>query len=110
MLSRYQLSKEEYDNLENNMQDLLHYIEMGSDKNANVGYKLYKQLAEIRRRRRACKNEIDLLQPIYDAFSNTETLNILAQVQGNCRIAKQKIENSAYTVRTDVLEQFMGRD
>lgn len=112
MLSRYQYNKDQYNNLEYEMQDLLHYIEMGSDKNANTGYKLYKRLAEIRRERRINKNEMDLLQPIYDAFNGGDKLNVLAQIQGNCRVAKQSIDNKAYTVRTDVLESFIdkGRD
>ena len=114
MLSRYQYNKDEYDNLEQKMQDILHYIEMGSNKNANTGFKLYKQLAEIRRERRRCKNELDLLQPIYDAFGGNEKLNALAQVQGACKIAKQAINNRAYTVRTDVLDSYVkqieGRD
>lgn len=114
MLSRYQYNKDEYDYLEQEMQDILHFIEMGSDKNANAGFKLYKQLAEIRRKRRICKNELDLLQPIYDAFGGNEKLNALAQVQGACRTTKQAINNRAYTVRTDVLDSYIkpieGRD
>lgn len=114
MLARYQYNKEQYDYLEQEMQDILHFIEMGSDKNANTGFKLYKQLAEIRRQRRICKNEMDLLQPIYDAFGGNEKLNVLAQVQGLCRTTKQAIDNRAYTVRTDVLNTFIkpieGRD
>lgn len=107
MLARYQMNKEQYDILEQEMQDVLHYIEMGSDKNANAGFKLYKQLAEIRRKRRTCKNEMDLLQPIYDAFGGNEKLNVLAQIQGACRTTKQAIDNRAYTVRTDVLDQYI---
>ena len=106
------MSKDQYDHLEYEMQDLLHYIEMGSDKNANAGYKSYKRLAEIRRERRSCKNEMDLLQPIYDAFGGGDKLNVLAQIQGSCRVTKQSIDNRAYTVRTDILESFIdkGRD
>lgn len=111
MLSRYQYNKDQYNRLEQEMQDLLHYIEMGSDKNANVGFKLYKQLAEVRRIRRIRKNEMDLLQPIYDAFSGGDKLNMLAQIQGTCRVTKQSIDNRAYTVRTDVLDSYVkGRD
>lgn len=111
MLSRYQQNKEQYTLLEQEMQDILHYIEMGSDKNANAGYKLYKRLAEIRRERRICKNELDLLEPIHDSFGGGEKLNALAQVLGVVRSTKQNIDNRAYTVRTDILDQFIkGRD
>ena len=107
MLSRYQYNKDQFNYLENEMQDLLHFIEMGADKNANSGYKLYKRLAEVRRERRVCKNELDLLQPIYDAFGGGEKLNVLAQIQGTCRVTKQTITNRAYTVRTDALSPFV---
>ena len=111
MLARYQYNKEEYSRAEQEMQDILHYIEMSADKNANVGFKLYKQLAEVRRRRRVCKNEMDLLQPIYDSFSGGEKLNALAQILGTVRAAKQTINSRAYTLRTDILETFIkGRD
>lgn len=109
MLSRYQYNKDQFAILENEMQDLLHFIEMGKDKNANVGFKLYQRLAEIRRARRMHQNEMDLLQPIYDAFSGGEKLNVLAQIQGACRITKQTIDNRAYTVRTDVLASFIQK-
>lgn len=66
--------------LENEMQDLLHYIEMAADKNAAVGSKLYKKLADIRRRRRICKNEIDLLTPVYEQFHATQFLEHLSQL------------------------------
>lgn len=91
------------------MQDLLHFIEMAADKNANLGFKLYKRLAEIRRERRVCQNELDLLQPIYDAFGGGEKLNVLAQVQGACRTTKQAIDGRAYTIRTDILDQFIQK-
>ena len=112
MISRYEGNKIRFNELENEMQDLLHYIEMAGDKNANAGYKLYKRLAEVRRQRRAYQNEIDLLQPIYDNFKDTDLLNILAEVQGKCGTARKQIDGRAYTVRTDVLDPFIttGRD
>lgn len=111
MLERYQYDKDQYVLYEQKMQDLLHYIEMTADKNANLGFKLYKQLAEVRRQRRICKNEMDLLQPIYDEYSDNTKLNALAKLLGNCRFAKQSIDNRVYTVRTDALEPyFKGRD
>ena len=107
MISRYEGNKERFNELENEMQDLLHYIEMTGDKNANIGFKLYKRLSEVRRQRRVCQNEIDLLQPIYDSFKDTDLLNTLANIQGRCGSVKKQIDGRAYTVRTDVLDQFI---
>ena len=109
MLARYNYDKEQYSKLENEMQDVLHYVEMDSDKNANTGYKIYKKLAEVRRERRMCKNELDLLQPIYDAFNGTTTLSYLGNVLGSVRTARSMIDNRAYTVRTDVLDPFLEK-
>lgn len=107
MLSRYQYDKEQASHLEQEMQDLLHYIELSPDKNANNGFKLYKRLAEVRRERRVCKNEMELLQPIYDTFNGSQKLDMLAQIQGACRTAKQSIDGRVYNVRTDVLDGFI---
>jgi len=106
MLSRYESDKIRFDELEKEMQDLLHYIEMAENKNANVGFKLYKRLAEVRRERRACKNELDLLQPIHDNFKS-DLLNSLSRIQGICTAVKQQIDGRCYTVRTDILDDFV---
>ena len=105
MLARYEYNSSRVSELDQQMQDLLHYIELSGDKNANMGYKLYKQMSSVRRERRACKNEMDLLQPVYDAFHDTSFLTRLTDIQGKCRTAKQFIDNRGYTVRTDVLEK-----
>ena len=111
MLERYQYDKSQYILYEQKMQDLLHYIEMTADKNANFGFKLYKQLAEIRRQRRIYKNEMDLLQPVYDEYSDNAKFSMLTKLLGDCRFAKQSIDNRVYAVRTDTLDPFFkGRD
>ena len=107
MISRYEGNKLRLEELENEMQDLLHFIEMTGDKNANAGFKLYKRLAEVRRERRTCKNELDLLHPIYENFKDTDLLNILTRIQGSCGAAKRQIDGRAYSVRTDVLDPFL---
>ena len=106
MMSKYESNKAELSRLENEMQDLLHFVEMGKNKNANEGFKLYKKLCEVRRQRRVCKNEIDLLQPVYEMFHGTKMLDQIACVQGQCRAMKQTIDNRSYFVRTDVLSEF----
>ena len=104
MLAQYEFNRNRISELEAQMQDLLHYIELTGDKNANAGFKLYRQMRYIRRERRACKNELDLLQPVYDAFYDTGLLNRLADVQGKCNALKLNIDGRNYAVRTDILE------
>lgn len=103
MISRYESDKDRLVELENEMQDILHYIELSGDKDIQAGFKLYKKLAIVRRERRDCKNEMDLLQPVYDAFHETSLLTKLTDVLGKVRSNQQFVETRCYSVRTDIL-------
>ena len=107
MLAEYESAKDKLSKLESEMQDLLHFVEMGKDKNAREGFELYRRLCEVRRQRRICKNELDLLYPVYNAFTNTGLLDTLSRLQGECKAKKQMIEGKAYVVRTDILDTFI---
>ena len=107
MISRFESNKSRIIEIENELLDIYHYIEISSYKTVPVGYKLYRKMAELRRERRACKNEIDLLQPIYDYFHATEVLNRLSRVQGECAKAKRSINDRAYVTRTDILDELL---
>ena len=83
-------------------------MELSKNKDTVTGYKLYKELCELRRQRRQYKNEMELLAPIYEMFNGTKMLDELAAVQGACKRAKQLISNKGYTVRTDALDDFIS--
>lgn len=87
-------------------QDILHYIELHSDLNACEGAKMYRKLREIRRKRRLCKNEIDLLEPVYDFFvnQNPDLHHKLSNLQGRCKTLKAGIDQRQYTLRTGVIQ------
>ena len=110
MINRYEGNKAKIFEIENELNDLEHYMEIGNFKNVPEGYRLYRKLAELRRERRACKNENDLLWPIYEHFHATEVLNRLTKVQGECSKLKDTIDSRYYAVRTDVLDEWMKTD
>ena len=105
MITRYNEDKERIIELEAEMNDLEHYIEAQPFKPVGQGYMIYRRLAEIRKERRACKSEIDLLWPIYEHFHATEVLNKLSMVQGECAKAKGAIDVRCYVCRTDIVEE-----
>lgn len=107
MVSRYESNRARIFEIEAELVDVEHYIEIASYKNVPEGYKLYRKLAELRRERRACKNENDLLQPIYEYFHATAVLDKLTHVQGECGTAKEAIDQRVYQVRTDVLDEWL---
>lgn len=104
VISRYEDNVKLQSDLEAETQDLLHFVELSKDMNACQGNDMYKKMREIRRKRRACKNEIDLLKPLYDYLSDKKMINDLAQIQGKCRTAKEVISQRQYTLRTGVME------
>ena len=58
---------------------------MSSPKNARDGYKLYKELREIRIRRRVAKDENQILKDTYDYFKSQQGQafkNKIQQLQG----------------------------
>lgn len=105
--ARYDFAVDELERCERETQDILHYIELGDNLNAMKGFKAYKSLSEIRRRRRIYKNELELLKPVYQYLLNQDPklADRLAQVQGDCRKGKEKIELRSYTCKTDILEE-----
>ena len=107
MVARYEGNKLRINQIELELCDLEHYMEIGNFKNVPDGYKLYRKLAELRRERRACKNENDLLQPTYELFHATSILDKLGHTQGECAKAKSTIDCRVYGVRTDVLDEWM---
>lgn len=108
MVSKFEWNRARIAEIETELVDLEHYIEIASYKTVPNGYRLYRKLAELRRERRACKNENDLLQPIYEYFHATEVLNRLSAVQGECTKAKNAIDGRCYLVRTDILEEYLN--
>ena len=104
VISRYEDNQKLQSDLEAETQDLLHYVELSENMNACMGNAMYKKMREIRRKRRACKNEIDLLKPLYDYLCDKRMINDLSQIQGKCRSAKEVISQRKYTLRTGVME------
>ena len=56
----FEFLTERLEELENAQQDLLHYIEF-TDLNIQKGYKIYKQLQEVRIERRLVKDELEAM-------------------------------------------------
>lgn len=106
VISKYESNKARLSDLESRIQDILHFAEMSKDKDAVSGYRIYKELCNIRRERRQCKNEIELLSPVYEMFHGTKMLDQLSSVQGSCKQVKKTISNKGYSVRTDALDDF----
>lgn len=104
VISKYEDNQKLQVDLETETQDLLHFIELSPNMNACEYTKQCVKLRDIRRQRRACKNEIDLLKPLYDFLCDKTLINQLSKIQGQCKSSKEVIGQRQYTLRTDVVQ------
>lgn len=109
--TRYKQNEELIRKLDQETQDLLHFIEL-KNLNAMEGYKAYKDLQRVRKERRAIKNENELLAPIVDTLTGMK--NKLSELDsGIGKIRKVKLSQSqrqySFRVRHDLDEIFYNK-
>lgn len=103
--SRYDANYAVVGEMDLTQQDLLHAIEMSDDMDAKGGYDMYRRTREVRRNRRCCKNENELLEPIRNFLENNAGfVTSLERLQGDVAAAKQRIDSKRYTYRTKIME------
>ena len=99
---KYEENVETIKQIEGELQDLLHEIELSNSKDMYSGWKLYKEIRELRIKRRQAKDENQLLEEMYNFLNEQPSQkfkNKVQQIQGNsAKIAKAQ-ENRTYTPR-----------
>ena len=71
---------------EDELQDLMHEIELGKPQDLYGGYKLYKQVKDLRMRRRQAKDENSLLKDMYEYIKSQSGQSFkskMQSIQGN---------------------------
>lgn len=87
--------------LEQERTDLYHAIEMGVSLTDRQKRKLFSSLRSVLQERRNCKNENELLEPMY---REVDRLAFLTQVLGAVRKKKDLIGSRLYADRSGILE------
>ncbi|WP_339147654.1 MULTISPECIES: hypothetical protein [unclassified Sutcliffiella] len=96
---RVQHIEESLRSVEEEIQDILHVIELGRF-NASDGYKLAKELQNARIERRKLKDALELLKPIKDLMTFTKpTESNIGKVLGDLRNIKKRHQNRGYRMR-----------
>ena len=109
MLTKYECNLTRIQEIESEIIDLDHYIEVMDYKNVPNGYKLYRKQKDLRVERRKLKNENELLKPVYECFNGNNVINQMTSAQGKVKVAKCNIDCRTYTVRTHVLDEFLDK-
>lgn len=102
VIKNYERSLNVIKQTEAEINDINHEIELSAPKNAAQGYKLYKEIRELRIKRRTAKEESELLKDIYDYFQTPQAQafkNKIQSIQGNSVKLRATQEARTYTPR-----------
>jgi hypothetical protein len=104
--NRYAYNSNLQQSCENDQEDLLHEIELGADKNAYDGYRIYNKIREVRNIRRTCKDENEILQPIVDYLKRNQQLFAdLDKLHKVCNGKMVVLSKRKYLLRGNVVRQ-----
>lgn len=104
IISRYNENLILQEDAEAKEQDIRHFIEMANNISDDEKQILYSKLTSALQERRQCKNENEIIKPLYDFVADKNLLNRLSQIQGSVGSVKKTISNRSYACRTDVLD------
>lgn len=102
VVENYERNLEIIKQAEEELNDLSHEIELSNPKDMYKGYLVYKEIREIRIRRRTAKEENELLKDMYDYFmsQNGQTFKSKIQsIQGNSVKIRKTQEQRTYQPR-----------
>ena len=106
VIARYEENQRRQEEAETMEMDIEHAIELAQKLTEKEKKTLYNKLTDVLQTRRACKSENEILQPLYNYFSDKVLLNKMNQLQGTVANIKEIIENRTYSCRTSILEDF----
>ena len=95
---QYKLLKEQLTSIEKERQDLLHVLELGN-LNAIDQSKIARDLKEVLLKRRLIKDDIEILEEIYNFTNGNINKSTIGDVIGRIRGIMKRRENRKYHLR-----------
>ena len=102
VVKNYERNVEIIKQTEDELNDLYHEVELSSPKDMYKGYLMYKEIREVRIRRRTAKEENELLKDMYDYFmsQNGKTFkDKIKSIQGSSVRIRNAQEQRTYQPR-----------
>ena len=81
VIKNYERNLEVIKQTEDEIMDLMHEIELSESKNAYQGYCLYKEIRELRIKRRTAKEEVELLKDMYEYLTGQQGQAFKSKIQ-----------------------------
>lgn len=102
VVKKYESNVEVIKQTEDELTDVYHEIELGKPQDMYGGYKLYKQVKDLRMRRRQAKDENDLLKDMYEYIKSQPGQSFkskIQSIQGNSVKVYEAQSRRTYTPR-----------
>lgn len=102
VVKKYESNVEVIKQTEDELTDVYHEIELGKPQDMYGGYKLYKQVKDLRMRRRQAKDENDLLKDMYEYIKSQPGQSFkskMQSIQGNSVKVYEAQSRRTYTPR-----------
>lgn len=102
VVKNYERNLEIIKQAEDELNDLAHEIELSNPKDMYKGYLMYKEIREIRVRRRTAKEENELLKDMYDYLTSQNGQSFkgkIQTIQGNSVRVRNSQEQRTYQPR-----------
>ena len=102
VVKKYESNVEVIKQTEDELTDVYHEIELGKPQDMYGGYKLYKQVKDLRMRRRQAKDENDLLKDMYEYIKSQPGQSFkskMQSIQGNSVKVYEAQSHRTYTPR-----------
>jgi hypothetical protein len=81
VVKKYESNVEIIKKTEDELNDVYHEIELGKPQDLYGGYKLYKQVKDLRMQRRQAKDENDLLKDMYEYIKSQPGQSFKSKIQ-----------------------------
>lgn len=81
VIKTYEKNQETIKEIEDELNDVNHEIELSTPKDMYKGYLMYKTVRELRQRRRQCKDENALLKDMYDFLKGQQGQQFKSKIQ-----------------------------
>ena len=81
VVKRYEDNEATIKQTEEELNDVYHEIELGKDQDLYGGYKLYRQVKDLRIKRRQAKDENALLKDMYDYIKSQQGQSFKSKIQ-----------------------------
>ena len=106
VMTVYEENKRLKEKAEAQESDLQHCIALAGTLTEKEKRMIFRRMSEALQVRRRCKDQNEVLQPLYNFISDKTLMNRLAQIQGDIVKAKEVANNRVYGCRTAILDDF----